>query len=144
MRCDVAAHLEDDLRVFRQRDRPRFAVPATAADEHADAVAKRQECRRRQPPSPDAKQIAERGHFLSIPSNARRSEGFTRMISSLPRDQILLETDCPYMPAVVGEDSEPAHVAGTAQYAAELWNVSLAEAQAQLERNFEALFRVAP
>jgi len=91
-----------------------------------------------------AKQIAERGHFLSIPSNARRSEGFTRMISSLPRDQILLETDCPYMPAVVGEDSEPAHVAGTAQYAAELWNVSLAEAQAQLERNFEALFRVAP
>jgi len=62
------------------------------------------------------------------------------MISSLPRDQILLETDCPYMPAVVGEDSEPAPRGGTAQYAAELWKVTLEEAQAQLERNFEALF----
>ena len=44
----------------------------------------------------------------------------------------------------MGEDSEPAHVAGTAQYAAELWSVSIEEAQAQLEKNFESLFRVAP
>ena len=91
-----------------------------------------------------ARQIAERGHCLSIPSNARRHEGFTRMLETLPRDQILLETDCPYLGPVPGEDSEPAFVAETAKYAAELWKCSVEEANAQFERSFEKLFRVRP
>lgn len=91
-----------------------------------------------------ARQIAERGHCLSIPSNARRHEGFTRILETLPRDQILLETDCPYLGPMPGEDSEPACVAETAKYAAELWKCSVEDANAQFERSFEKLFRVAP
>lgn len=91
-----------------------------------------------------ARQLAERGHSFSIPSNARRHEGFTRMLETLPRDQLLLETDCPYLGPLPGQDSEPAFVADTARYAAELWKVSEEEALAQLARSFERLFRVAP
>ena len=91
-----------------------------------------------------ARQIAERGHCLSIPSNARRHEGFTRMLETLPRDQILLETDCPYLGPMPGEDSEPACVAATARYAAELWKCSEDDARAQFEASFERLFRVTP
>ncbi len=91
-----------------------------------------------------ARQIAERGHCLSIPSNARRHEGFTRILETLPRDQILLETDCPYLGPMPGEDSEPACVAETARYASELWKCSVEEANAQLENSFERLFRVRP
>jgi Tat protein secretion system quality control protein TatD with DNase activity len=40
--------------------------------------------------------------------------------------------------------SEPADVAGTAEYAAEIWGVSLAEVTARVEDNFARLFRVAP
>jgi TatD DNase family protein len=93
-----------------------------------------------------AREIASRGHYLSIPANARRSESFTRMLETLPREQVLLETDCPYL----GPDkdkanqNEPANVHLTAAYAAELWGVSLEEVEAQLARNFEALFGVAP
>lgn len=91
-----------------------------------------------------ARRIAERGHYLSIPANARRSESFTRMLETLPRDRILLETDCPYLAPEPGTQNEPANVAGTAAYAASLWKVSADDAQAQLAENFERLFGTAP
>lgn len=91
-----------------------------------------------------AREIAEAGYYLSIPANARRSESFTRMLASLPRERLLLETDCPYLGPERDVDSEPAHVRGTAEYAAELWAVSPDDAGAQLAANFEALFGVAP
>jgi TatD DNase family protein len=92
-----------------------------------------------------AREIAEHeGHYFSIPTNARRSESFTRMLQTLPRDRVLLETDCPYLGAEPGMTSEPAHVAGTARYAAELWGQSQADTDAQLADNFFRLFRVSP
>jgi TatD DNase family protein len=91
-----------------------------------------------------ARQIAERGHWFSIPANARRSESFTRMLQTLPRERLLLETDCPYLSPNRDERNEPATVAGTAAYAAELWGVSAAEVGRVMEDNFARLFGVAP
>jgi TatD DNase family protein len=91
-----------------------------------------------------ARAIADAGHYLSIPANARRSESFTRMLETLPRDKILLETDCPYLGPDKERDNEPANVAGTLGYAAQLWGVSEADALAQVSDNFAALFGVAP
>lgn len=91
-----------------------------------------------------ARQIAERGHFLSIPANARRSESFTRMLETLPREQVLLETDCPYLAPEKGQASEPANVRGTAEYAAQIWKTDLEGVTRQLAENFERLFGVAP
>lgn len=96
-----------------------------------------------------ARSIAARGpqhgeHYFSIPANARRSESFTRMLETLPRDRILLETDCPYLAPDRGMPSEPANVAGTAAYAAELWRVTPAEVAERLEENFTRLFGVVP
>jgi TatD DNase family protein len=87
-----------------------------------------------------AREIAEHGHYFSIPANARRSESFTRMLQTLPRERLLLETDCPYLAPAPGEMSEPAHVAGTAAYAAELWGSDLSSVTAQIEENFQRLF----
>ncbi|MCA9607067.1 MAG: TatD family hydrolase [Myxococcales bacterium] len=91
-----------------------------------------------------ARQIAEHGHWLSIPANARRNEAFSRMLATLPRDKVLLETDCPYLGPEPGVDNEPANVAVTLDYAAELWGCTPEAALRQLEENFEALFGVAP
>ena len=87
-----------------------------------------------------AREIAEHGHYFSIPANARRSQSFTRMLETLPREQLLLETDCPYLAPEPGGSSEPAHVARTAEFAAELWKSDPASVQAQLEENFGRLF----
>jgi TatD DNase family protein len=89
-------------------------------------------------------EIAERGHWLSIPANARRHEAFRRMLEILPRDKVLLETDCPYLGPEPGVRSEPSHVAGTLAFAAELWKCGEHEALARFEANFEALFGVRP
>src|SRR5262245_1695666 len=91
-----------------------------------------------------ARDIAAHGHWLSIPANARRSESFTRMLEALPRDRVLLETDCPYLSPDRERASEPAAVAGTATYAAELWGVSPAEVAKRTGENFARLFGVAP
>jgi TatD DNase family protein len=91
-----------------------------------------------------AREIAEHGHCLSIPANARRSQSFTRMLETLPRDRVLLETDCPYLAPQPGAASEPANVAETAAYAAELWKTDVGSVQRQLAANFERLFGVPP
>jgi TatD DNase family protein len=91
-----------------------------------------------------AREIAARGHYFSIPANARRSEAFTRMLQTLPRDQILLETDCPYLGPDPQQPNEPANVVHTATYAAELWGLSAAETERQLSDNFVRLFGVEP
>jgi TatD DNase family protein len=91
-----------------------------------------------------ARRIAEHGHYLSIPANARRSESFTRMLETLPRTQLLLETDCPYLGPEKDQRNEPANVARTAAYAAELWQTSEGAVQSQMSENFERLFGVAP
>jgi TatD DNase family protein len=91
-----------------------------------------------------AREIAKRGHYLSIPANVRRSESFTRMLEALPREQLLLETDSPYLGPEKDVQNEPANVKGTALFAAELWKTTEAAATDQLAQNFEALFGVAP
>jgi len=90
------------------------------------------------------KRIAEAGHFLSVPANARRSETFTGLLRSVLREQLLLETDCPYLSPEPGTRNEPANVAGTLSYAAEVWQTSDAAALSQLEQNFERLFGCPP
>jgi len=91
-----------------------------------------------------ARSVAEAGHYLSIPANARRSESFTRMIETLPRDRILLETDCPYLGPEKDVRNEPANVAGTASYVAEIWGVSTIEVETRMSENFAALFGTPP
>ena len=91
-----------------------------------------------------ARQIAEHGHWMSIPANARRSESFTRMLETLPREKLLLETDCPYLSPDRSRRSGPADVAGTAAYASELWNTPLEEVVTRLSANFAELFGTAP
>ncbi len=91
-----------------------------------------------------AREIAEHGHWLSIPANARRNEAFTRMLETLPRDKVLLETDCPYLGPERDADNEPANVSHTAAFAAELWKCPLDEVRARMEDNFAALFGAPP
>ena len=64
------------------------------------------------------------------------------IFSLAPIDQILVETDSPYLapPPHRGKRNEPAYVALTAQKGAEIFNLSYEDFAEQLERNFEKLF----
>ncbi len=92
-----------------------------------------------------ARQIAETcGHYFSIPANVRRAQSFTRLAETLPRHLILTETDSPYLAPTAGETNEPASVAGTVEFLAELWREPKEAVVLQLSDNFRRLFGEAP
>jgi TatD DNase family protein len=68
------------------------------------------------------------------------------IIHTRKRERLLLETDSPYLGPEREKqtENEPANVAHTLQYAAELWGTAPGAAAAQFASNFEALFGVAP
>ena len=90
--------------------------------------------------------IAAAGYYLSIPANARRAENFAALLRKAPRSQLLLETDCPYLSPdrEALPINEPATVAGTAAFAAELWNEPLPFVLEQFEENYRRLFDEEP
>jgi TatD DNase family protein len=77
---------------------------------------------------------------FSIPANARRSESFTKMLRQLPEEQILTETDAPYLSRVKGERSEPVDCMDTVAYWAELKGWTVEEARDKIWFNFLRLF----
>lgn len=91
-----------------------------------------------------AQRIAAHGHYLSIPANARRSESFSKMLQTIPRDRLLLETDAPYLAPRSGERNEPANVRETVAYAAELWQLDSNQVIEQLAANYTAIFGESP
>jgi TatD DNase family protein len=62
------------------------------------------------------------------------------MLSSLPIDRILTETDAPYMGPVRGERNEPANVVGTVAFLAELRGWTPDEAKNRIWKNYCTLF----
>jgi TatD DNase family protein len=90
------------------------------------------------------RRIGEHGHWLSIPANAFKSESFRALLKDLPRERVLLETDCPYLGPDREQLNEPKNVARTVALAAEIWGVPEERVVTQLEDNFEALFGFRP
>jgi TatD DNase family protein len=86
--------------------------------------------------------IAGAGYYLSIPANARRAENFAALLRKAPRDRLLLETDCPYLSPDRDKlpTNEPATVAGTAEFAAQLWDEPMSYVLEQFEENYRRLF----
>jgi len=89
------------------------------------------------------RRIAEAGYYLSIPSAIERSSSFQKLVSLLPMDKILTETDSPYM----GPDkdvfpNDPSTIPRGVRAIAKVKNISNADAAAAIRRNFSELFRI--
>lgn len=88
-----------------------------------------------------AKTWAEsRGWCFSIPANARVNHGFSKLLKILPPECLLTETDSPYMGPVKGGRNEPANVAGTIAYLAELRGWTVGQAADQVWQNVCRVF----
>ena len=76
-----------------------------------------------------------------MPANAVRSEQFRRLLETLPRDKVLLETDCPDMPIPGERRGEPSHLFAIAERIAALRGLSVAVVLEITGRNARALLR---
>ena len=91
-----------------------------------------------------AKKMLDLGFFLSMSGiiTFPKSDELRDIFALAPIDQILVETDSPYLapPPYRGKRNQPAYVTLTAKKGAELFNLSYEQFAEQLERNFDKLF----
>jgi TatD DNase family protein len=74
----------------------------------------------------------------------RSAEAIREAVRVVPRDRLLVETDCPYLAPVPhrGKRNEPAFVAETARKVAEIWGASAEEVAGATSENARRLFRL--
>ena len=91
-----------------------------------------------------AQRSLDAGFCLSFAGNVTypRSTVIQQVARAAPADRILVETDAPFLAPVPlrGQRNEPAHVALTARFVAELRGVTVDDLAAQTTANFERLF----
>ncbi|OQB13533.1 MAG: putative deoxyribonuclease YjjV [Deltaproteobacteria bacterium ADurb.Bin207] len=89
-----------------------------------------------------AKQIAEKGFYLSIPPVVIRSQAFQRIVQEVPLDRLLTETDAPYMGPDAGERNEPSTIPRAVAAMAELVHLPVEQVRDILRQNCRDLFGV--
>jgi len=89
-----------------------------------------------------AKRIAAAGYYLSIPPVVVKAESFQRIVAELPIEQLLTETDCPYMGPDSGERNEPKNVPRGVEAMALAKGVPMDTMTRQIRENFRRLFQL--
>jgi TatD DNase family protein len=91
-----------------------------------------------------ARAAIELGFFISFAGNVtfKKAEALRDVARQLPVDQIMIETDCPYLTPVPfrGKRNEPARVVETARCLAELHDKELEEIGRITSENFAKIF----
>jgi TatD DNase family protein len=91
-----------------------------------------------------ATRCVELGMMLSFSGmiTYKKNEALRQLASSVPRDRLLVETDCPYLAPTPhrGKRNEPAFVQQTAKVLAEACNMTLPELAALTTENAKRTF----
>lgn len=93
-----------------------------------------------------AEAALDMGFFISFSGvlTFRSADRLRAIARTLPRDRVLVETDCPYLAPVPmrGKQNEPSFIVHTAERLAELWGVSMEEVKRATGENAARLFRL--
>lgn len=84
--------------------------------------------------------IAGNGWFLSIPANVKYSQQFQEVVKRIEIENLLCETDSPYLHPDKKWPNEPANVIESYKKIAEIKKISLKEAERKIEENFRNVF----
>lgn len=82
------------------------------------------------------KRIRDKGWMCSIPPLVFRSSHFQLIVQEFPIEQLVTETDAPYLGLERGVRNEPRNVIETVKKIAELKGISVAEAETIIYSNF--------
>ncbi len=87
-----------------------------------------------------AKQARDYGWKFSIPTNIIRSTHFQRLVEEIPINQLLTETDSPYLGIVDGKKNEPANVVEVVKKIAFIKKLNVEECSKMIYQNYQKLF----
>jgi TatD DNase family protein len=90
----------------------------------------------------EAEKFIDLGFYIGLNGIITFSEEYSEMVSQIPLEKILLETDAPYLAPVPyrGKRNEPLYVLEVAKKIAELKNISVKEITEQTVKNTNRLF----
>ena len=86
------------------------------------------------------RRCVENGWFLSVPPVITRLQHFITLVEIVPLEQLLTETDSPYLSPVARERNEPVNVAVTIKRIAEIKGLSEENVAGQVFNNASNLF----
>lgn len=93
-----------------------------------------------------ARAYLDLGLFISVAGvvTFRTAEAIREAVRIVPRDRLLVETDCPFLAPIPhrGKRNEPAFVVETARKVAEVWGTTLDEVALATTANVKRLFRL--
>ena len=84
----------------------------------------------------------ELGHYFSIPPNILKASNFQTLVKKCPMDQLLTETDSPWLSPFSDIPNEPAFVKETITKIAEVKGLTLKEVEDQIWKNYQKVFRI--
>lgn len=87
-----------------------------------------------------AKEGLKRNYCFSIPPIIERSERFQKLVEFLPIDNILTETDSPYLSSKQGQVNEPVFVVEAVKKISEIKKITLKETEDKIWNNFKKVF----
>ena len=90
-------------------------------------------------PSKLVERCAKLGYYFSIPANLSRAENFQRIVSKVSINQLLTETDSPYLARVKGEKNTPLAVVETVSEIAKIKGFDVQETLMNLNLNWKRL-----
>lgn len=86
------------------------------------------------------KQAADLGYYFSIPPNIVRAQNFQQIVKKVNINQLLTETDAPYLSPFKGERNESAFISETIKKIAEIKGMDIEEVERNIYMNYQKLF----
>jgi len=91
-----------------------------------------------------ARQIIDNGFMISLSTNMDRSKNTRKIAKSFPLEQLLTETDSPFLSPIPGKKNEPANVRMVVERIAELRGMDVREVDRQTTENAAKFFNMPP
>lgn len=82
--------------------------------------------------------------YFGIDGNLTYEIGLKEVVKNIPKDRLILETDCPYLTPVPfrGEKNCPEYVKYVYQKVSEIWQMSFEETEKIIDKNAKKLFKI--
>ncbi len=86
------------------------------------------------------KALSHKSWMFTIPTAVVRNKTFRKLSKRVPINNILTETDAPYLSPIEGEPNEPAFIEKSIVKIAELKKITEEEIEKSIEENFQKMF----
>lgn len=82
--------------------------------------------------------------YFGIDGNLTYEIGLEEVVKNIPKDRLILETDCPFLTPVPfrGEKNYPEYVKYVYQKVSEIWQMSFEETEKIIDENAKKLFKI--